>query len=269
MAEQAYPFDAGSGASTNEAQWQAMARNFAGTGVIDGRLNELVVSADGSGMTVSVATGDAFLEGFFYRSDAVKALTIATANATSPRIDTVVVRLDRTANTAALAVVTGTAASVPASPALTQTDALYELPLANIAVPAAAGVIAAGGVTDRRVFAATAAAAGAHIADESQHVDIRTGAQITGAEVGMFTPMLQAASTVVTTNVNGDASVSFPTGFPNGLVTVVAVVGDGNDEAALTFSGTSLFAFNLRINNASGTALANTAVRVNWIAVGH
>jgi hypothetical protein len=188
MAEQSYPFDAGAGAAVNEAQWQAMARRFLATGVIDDSLNELVVSADGSTLGVSVATGDAFVEGFFYRNDAAKALTIATANATNPRIDTVVVRLDRTANSAALAVITGTAAASPTAAALTQTDSLYELPLADVTVPAAAGVIVAGNVTDRRVFSKNLTERDASAAYEPIQNDVYVPASRMNAVGGAPTP---------------------------------------------------------------------------------
>ncbi len=143
-----------------------MARHFLGTGVLFGSLNQLVVTADGSTLAVTVATGDAFVEGFFYRNDAALSLDIATANALNSRIDTVVVRLDRVANTVRLAVVTGTAAASPTPPALSQTDALFELPLANVTVPAAAGVIVAGNVTDRRVLITNRNAVGRRFLDQ-------------------------------------------------------------------------------------------------------
>lgn len=198
MTETSYPFDAGAGAAVNEAQWQAMARRFLATGVVDDSLNELAVSADGSAMSVSVATGDAFVEGFFYRNDAAKAMTISTAHATLGRIDTVVVRLDRTANSATLVVVTGTAAASPVAPTLSATDSLYELPLANVRVDPAVGVIAAGKVTDRRVLVKNlteAAAIAAYVpligkaamtdtgtsADVSSHSLIRTASYVGGA----------------------------------------------------------------------------------------
>lgn len=153
MAQQSYPYDAGAGAAVNEAQWQSMARRFLATGVITGSLNQLAVSADGSVLGVSVATGDAFIEGFFYRNDAALAIPLATANATNPRIDTIVVRLDRTANTAVLDKVTGTPAATPVAATLSQTDSLYELPLRDVLVPAGAGIIRAEDLrTDRRAF---------------------------------------------------------------------------------------------------------------------
>jgi hypothetical protein len=147
-----FPFDAGAGSAITEAQWQKMAKRWLNTGVIEDYLNELAVTADGSGMTVSVATGGAWVEGFYFDSDAAEALTIAAADASNERIDRIVVRLDRVANTVALAVLQGTAAASPTAPALTQTDSLYELGLATVSVDAAVGVIAADQVTDTRSY---------------------------------------------------------------------------------------------------------------------
>ncbi len=151
MAERSWPYDAGNTAVL-EREWQLMAREWLATGVIPNRLNRLAVTADGTTMSVTVASGLAWVEGFFYENDAAAAQPIAAANATNPRIDRVVVRLDRTANTARLAVLTGTPATSPTPPALTQTDALYELLLADVTVPATAGVIRAEDVVDRRTF---------------------------------------------------------------------------------------------------------------------
>lgn len=152
MTEIAIPFDAGPGSSVAEGGWQKMARHWLATGPISGHLNELAVSAAGSGMSVSVASGGAWIRGFYYETDAPVSVTIAAAHATLPRIDRVVARLDRSANTITLEAITGTAAAVPAAPALSTTDDLYELLLADVAVPAAAGVISGGNVTDRRVL---------------------------------------------------------------------------------------------------------------------
>jgi hypothetical protein len=152
MTETSYPFASGAGATVGETEWQRMARAFLATGVIDDQLNELAVSADGSALQVSVATGEAWVEGFFYRSDAVKTIDIATADPTNPRIDTIVVRLDRVADAVTTEVVEGIPAADPAAPTLSQTDDLYELAIADVAVPAASGVIRLEDVTDRRVF---------------------------------------------------------------------------------------------------------------------
>lgn len=160
MVESAYPFDTGPGANVLESEWQKMARQWLTTGVIEGFREGLAVTANGAARQVTVETGAAWVEGFWYDTDADVVLAIGAADASNPRLDTVVVRLDRAANTTVLAVKQGVAAASPVAPALTQTDVLWELPLANVTVPAAAGVIVAGNVTDRRVFTGNVSQAG-------------------------------------------------------------------------------------------------------------
>lgn len=173
MAQTSWPFDAGPGAVVREAEWQKLSRAFLRTGVVTGQLSDLLVTSDGSGMSVSVASGQAQVEGFTFVNDAALATTIATANATNPRIDTVVARLDRAANSVVLAVVAGTPAVTPARPVLSATDALFEMPLADVRVDAAVGVIAAGKVTDRRTFARNLAAAQTGLRNRLHNGDFR------------------------------------------------------------------------------------------------
>jgi hypothetical protein len=237
VAQQAYPFDAGAGAAVNEGQWQAMARRFLATGVITGSLNQLAVTADGSGMSVTAASGDAFVIGFFYRNDAALALTIAAANATNPRVDTVVVRLDRAANTTALAVITGTAATSPVPPTLTQSDDLFELPLADVTVPAAAGVIVAANVTDRRVLSRNLSERDASAAYETLIAQVVLGAAAANIT---FTAIPQTyrhlllvlsgrsdaavAATPVHIRLNGDTGANYDTQRMNAAGTALAAV---------------------------------------------
>jgi hypothetical protein len=94
------------------------------------------------------------VRGHYYTSDATESLSLATADPTNDRIDTVVLRLDPTANSIVLAVKTGTPAGSPSAPALVQTDAgIFEQPLADVLVAATAGV--PGTITDRREFMGT------------------------------------------------------------------------------------------------------------------
>ena len=152
MTKSYFPFDAGAGANVVEAQWALMARLFCPTAVVYGQLNQLEPFADNTGMFVKVKSGQAFVEGFFFQSDAQETLTINTAHATLPRIDRVVVRLDKTANTIDLAVLAGTPNASPSAPALTQNSTTWEIGLALVAVAAADTSIAAGDVTDERAF---------------------------------------------------------------------------------------------------------------------
>lgn len=151
--ESYYPFDAGAGSTVAESQWQKFARRFVRTGVLVGYLNTLAVSASGSAMQVTLASGGAWIEGFYYENDAPLVVPVSPADASNARIDRIVIRLDRTANTIAAAVLQGVPASSPVAPALTQTDSLYELPVATVTVPAAVGVVQNSNVADARVFA--------------------------------------------------------------------------------------------------------------------
>lgn len=147
MAQTSWPFES---IDTSETQFSQWARNI-GEGV-KGSLagGELKVTA-GTGLQVAVAAGQAMVRGHYYLSTASENLTIATANASNPRIDTVVLRLDPIANSIVLAVVTGTAASSPVAPTLTQTDSgTYEYPLADVRVNAAATSITS--ITERRTY---------------------------------------------------------------------------------------------------------------------
>lgn len=156
MTQTSYPFDAGTGGVVLEAQWRAMAKRWADTGVILGGLNELAIAQHTPPqMGVDVATGQAWIEGIYYQSDAVEALLV-TANPTgNPRIDTVVVGVDFLNNTSSLYVLPGTAAADPSPPVLTQTTSLWEYPLANVYVAAGAVSIGTANINDRREFQLT------------------------------------------------------------------------------------------------------------------
>lgn len=79
-------------------------------------------------------------------------MPIGTANASNPRIDRVIIRLDWTANTIQLAVLRGTPATSPTAPALTQNSSRWEISLAQILVGANVSTIVAGNVTDERNY---------------------------------------------------------------------------------------------------------------------
>jgi hypothetical protein len=133
-------------------QWSKMAQNWLGTGVIKGRLNELAVYADSTGMQVKVKSGQANINGIFYESDTEEVLPIAVADASNPRIDRIILRLDLAGDNVQLAVLQGVPAVSPVGPALTQNDARWEISLAYVYVNAGAATIAAGNIYDERVF---------------------------------------------------------------------------------------------------------------------
>jgi hypothetical protein len=147
MAQTSWPFE---NEDTSETQYSQFFRNL-GEGVRGAPTGtELQVTA-GSGVAVSVAVGEAMVRGHYYSSTTAETLTLTTPNSTNPRIDTVVLRLDPAENEILLAVVAGTPGATPTAPTLTQTDTgVFELPLADVLVPAAA--LAVSTITDRRKF---------------------------------------------------------------------------------------------------------------------
>lgn len=157
MTQSSWPFQ---GVDTTETQYSRILRHIVGFGRagvngIPGD-NNLKVVGDSSGMNVKVrvANGNsqAIVRGHMYNSTAEETLTIA-ASSTSPRIDSVVLTLDPTANTIVLAVVQGTPGSTPSAPSLTQTDtAVFQMKLADVLVAANATTISAAAVTDLRQF---------------------------------------------------------------------------------------------------------------------
>ena len=107
-----------------------------------------VTQYGGGYMNVLLSAGRAFIRGHWYKNDADILLTIAASHATLDRIDRVVLRLTTNAGTGGTRnwirayVVTGTPASTPSAPALTQTvtwtadgeEQIWEIPVATVFV---------------------------------------------------------------------------------------------------------------------------------------
>lgn len=105
----------------------------------------------GVGLVSSVEIGAAFVEGYLYRNTAPIDLLHATGNASFPRIDRVVVRLNRNIANRDIRVVIkqGVPATIPLVPALERNNLIYELSLAQVRVNAGTTAIAT--VTDERL----------------------------------------------------------------------------------------------------------------------
>lgn len=109
----------------------------------------LMVSAN-SGMTVNAAQGAAIINGFIYYNDSALPLTIQTANATLPRIDSIMLRWDIPNSTMNLIVVTGTAQSNPTAPSPTRNGTYYDMQIATVYVGAGVDSISSANITDTR-----------------------------------------------------------------------------------------------------------------------
>ena len=78
-------------------------------------------------------------------------LTMPLADPSLPRIDRIVMRYDAGARAASLQVLQGTASSTPTAPAISRTELIYDLCLAEITRPAGSTSITTGQITDTRL----------------------------------------------------------------------------------------------------------------------
>lgn len=112
---------------------------------------DLGISA-GGGLSINVATGQTWAYGRWYMNDSTKNVALATADPSLPRIDALVIKMDASAKTIAAVAVTGTPASSPVAPTLTQTSSTWMIPLGTARVNA--GATTPTSITDTRVYAA-------------------------------------------------------------------------------------------------------------------
>lgn len=125
------------------AEWL---RKFFTTGVFDG---ELQVTSAG-GMDVSVSGGYANIDGKVRFFDSATKLTLATAGATYPRIDTIVVERNDTDRQITVKAITGTYSANPTAAAPVRANNIYQIVLAQIYIAAGATSITQTAITDTR-----------------------------------------------------------------------------------------------------------------------
>ena len=99
--------------------------------------NALLVEL-GTGLSVNINTGKALVAQHWYYNDTIVNLPINSAHPTFKRYTTIVLRYDKSRRNITLATVDGTPTETPVAPALTQTEDIYELALANVLVVAGA-----------------------------------------------------------------------------------------------------------------------------------
>jgi hypothetical protein len=152
------PFAAGTNIAILDSMWQRFNSVFWRDAVFFGQLNQMNVTA-GTGLQIQVDTGLAVVIGIWCYNDAQFAINLATADPTNPRIDNIVIHVNRTASTdsagvaaftAALIAITGTPAGGPVAPAVTQNSSTWEMSLNNVRVNALATVPST--FTDTRNF---------------------------------------------------------------------------------------------------------------------
>lgn len=132
-------------------------------GVYAGLGDKLIVVEDSpAGMDVIIGSGRAWFNHTWTLNDADLAKTIATADALLNRIDVVYLEINEDSGTRvnSFAVLTGTPASSPVAPTLTQTSTLHQYPLAHVYVGAAVTSIVQDDITNKVGMTATPFVAG-------------------------------------------------------------------------------------------------------------
>lgn len=108
------------------------------------------------GLTVTVGAGRGWVHpsrftGYSITKREADTLALPLADPSLPRIDRIVMRYDAGARAASLQVLQGTASSTPTAPAISRTELIYDLCLAEITRPAGSTAVTTGQITDTRL----------------------------------------------------------------------------------------------------------------------
>ncbi|MGY6228067.1 collagen-like triple helix repeat-containing protein [Faecalibacterium duncaniae] len=124
------------------------------SGVFSGAEDFPVTAAGGLKVTVGAGRGwvhPSRFTGYSITKREADTLTMPLADPSLPRIDRIVMRYDAGARAASLQVLQGTASSTPTAPAVSRTELIYDLCLAEITRPAGSTSISTGQITDTRL----------------------------------------------------------------------------------------------------------------------
>ncbi len=134
----------------SEADQAEVQKRFRPNGVLPEVDGKLEVGAPG-GMFVSIAPGEAMVEGFWYKNTASFNLAIASNSSGSQRYDSVVAQLSRTTNEIRTVVIQGTpGAGIPAWPQIV--GGTWAEPLAIITIPSGTSAINLGMISSAKAF---------------------------------------------------------------------------------------------------------------------
>lgn len=199
MAEQYRFWDSATGDTRQytAAQFAEVLHRFIGQGVLTGVANECVVAETGPvSLGVYVGTGEAFIQGYWYKNTAAKTVTLDAADPVLNRIDRIVLQVDLAPGLTGRDIIatkhTGTPAADPDPPALTRTALVYEISLAQVYVAAAAATISNANITDERYDNTLAGYAGPGVSKLCDNTITTVG----GTKANMTTGRNEAAAGV-------------------------------------------------------------------------
>jgi len=243
--------------TNEEGHFRFQTKTWAGN-ILRGSGNELAVTQNSPlGMSVLIGTGDFKIDtsGYAYTGwlDAAQAVTITTANPSNPRIDAIVLYVDKSQNTnntsnnpgiVKAVAVAGTPAGSPVAPDNTAiTTAIGAanpyIRLANVAVGTGVTQITNANITSTRVFASVAANS---VTSTSLAANSVTTTAVTDANVTISKLNGGSTAGVLTTDASGVVSIlgNYSTSEASTNTTWV----DGKTIYKRTFTGTITIANN-------------------------
>lgn len=154
-----FAFEEGEGSEITESRWEDLFKWISTTGVLT---REYILPTDNSlavepatpsiGTQVQITDGEAILLGFYFKQTfGPHVMDIEINDSGNPRIDLIVLRLDKVSNNASYKIILGTPDPSPVSPTPVQNSTIWDLPLAEIYVSDEATEITSGDITDVRV----------------------------------------------------------------------------------------------------------------------
>lgn len=115
--------------------------------------NELAPTATNENMTITHGRGHAWINGVCYKNTTPFVLDIGTADGALNRYDSLMLRLDLSANETYAVIVQGDYATTPTPPACVRNAETYDLKICDIYIPAGCTKITQAQITDRRLDA--------------------------------------------------------------------------------------------------------------------
>lgn len=131
----------------NEAEWSTLH-----SVVNDGHVEGMVASVGSGTREVDLTSGTAWAVGTYHVASATT-VALAANGSGNTRIDTIVVNINFSTNTATITSVQGTPAASPVAPTLTQTAGTeWEIPLCDVVVVDGETAFSTADITDRRPY---------------------------------------------------------------------------------------------------------------------
>lgn len=133
-------------------QFAAYFASFIGNGIYGKSMQKLeVASKDVPNMSVQVLSGEAWINGWWYRNSDAYTLRLQIADGILSRIDAIVLRWGNSERDMWLHVITGEPSSNPKIPKLRRDADYYDLMLAYVSVPAGTIKVTQAQITDTRL----------------------------------------------------------------------------------------------------------------------